>query len=260
MPNDALISELDRLRETYSQRQKATNNLLATLKGATAALSKTNRILREYADLNPNTNDIAKAQQSFSASGLKEEAIDPLLPSLRREAKTLTGLAGALKDAAAALRGESVDVIKLGHAYAALQGAKIQDATLTALLPDVGQELEQAQYALGDTFGHALRAALAEQGLAIGGRPPRFEVGRFEIVANFVSRGASISYGKDVVVKRAPLSVEAVLKAYAREAKAIMGRNEDGARWVEQFYQAWEHARRRRSASDNRANIVDCYF
>ena len=79
MPNDALISELDRLRETYSQRQKATNNLLATLKGATAALSKTNRILREYADLNPNTNDIAKAQQSFSASGLKEEAIDPLL-------------------------------------------------------------------------------------------------------------------------------------------------------------------------------------
>jgi hypothetical protein len=69
MPNDALISELDRLRETYSQRQKATNNLLATLKGTTAALGKTNRLLREYADLNPNTNDIAKAQQSFSAGG-----------------------------------------------------------------------------------------------------------------------------------------------------------------------------------------------
>jgi hypothetical protein len=170
MPNDALIGELDRLRETYSQRQKATNHLLATLKGATAALSKTNRTLREYADLNPTANDIAKAQQSFSASGLKEEAIDPLLPSLRREAKTLTSLAGALKDAATALRGESVDVIKLGHAYAALQGAKIQDATLAALLPDIGQEIEQAQYALGDTFGHALRAALAEQGIAIGGR------------------------------------------------------------------------------------------
>src|SRR5215207_6262511 len=101
MPNDALISELDRLRDTYSQRQKATNNLLTTLKGTTAALGKTNRILREYAELNSNTNDIAKAQQSFSASGLKEEAIDPLLPSLRREAKTLTSLAGALKDAAA---------------------------------------------------------------------------------------------------------------------------------------------------------------
>src|SRR6476659_4257994 len=147
MPNDALIGELDRLRETYSQRQKATNNLLATLKGTIAALGKTNRILREYADLNSNTNDIAKAQQSFSARGLKEDAIDPLLPNLRRELKTLTSLAGALKDAAMALRGDSVDVIKLGHAYAALQGTKIQDATLTALLPEVGQEIEQAQYA-----------------------------------------------------------------------------------------------------------------
>ena len=141
MPNDALIMELDHLRETYSQRQKATNNLLATLKGTIAALGKTNRTLREYSDLNPNTNDIAKAQHFFSANGLKEEAIDPLLPSLRREAKILTSVAGALKDAAAALRAESVDVIKLGHAHAALQGAKIQDAALTALLPDVGQEL-----------------------------------------------------------------------------------------------------------------------
>jgi hypothetical protein len=260
MSNDALIGELDRLRETYSQRQKTTNNLLTTLKGTTSALGKANRVLREYADLNPNTNDIARAQQSFSAGGLREEAIDPLLPILRRETKTLTSLAGALKDAVAALRAESVDVVKLGHAYAALQSAKVQDATLTALLPDIGQELEQAQYALGDTFGHALRAALAEQGIAIGGRPPRFEIGRFELVANFVNRAAVLYYGKDVVVKRVPLSVEAVIKVYTREAKAIMGRNEDGARWVEQFYQAWENARSRRRTSDNRANIVECYF
>jgi hypothetical protein len=128
------------------------------------------------------------------------------------------------------------------------------------LLPPLDQELQQAQRALADTFGQALRAALAEQGIAIGGRPPRFEVGRFEIVANFVSRGASISYGKDVVVKRVPLSVESVVNAYGREVKAIMGRNEDGARWVEQFYQAWENARKKRGTHDKRANIVECYF
>src|SRR5688572_11483508 len=109
MPNDALLDELDRLRETYSQRQKATNNLLATLKGTTSALGKTGRVLREYADQNPATNGIAHAQQAFGTLRLKEEAIDPLLPDLRREAKTLTSLFGALKDAAAALRGESVD-------------------------------------------------------------------------------------------------------------------------------------------------------
>jgi hypothetical protein len=260
MPNDALLGELDRLRETYSQRQKATNSLLATLKGTTSALGKTGRVLREYVDQNPSTNGVAQAQQAFGSLRLKEEMIDPLLPDLRREAKTLTSLAGALKDAAAALRGDSVDVIKLGHAYAALGAAKIQDPSLTSLLPELDRELEQAQHALGDTFGHALRTALAEQGIAIGGRPPRFEVGRFEIVANFVSRSASISYGKDVIVKRVPLSVEAVIKAYAREAKAIVGRNEDGARWIEQFYQAWENAWRRRGTADNRANIVDCYL
>ena len=260
MPNDALISELDRLRETYSQRLRATTSLLTALKGSTTALGKASRTLKEYADQNPATTGVAQAQQSFGALRLKEEAIEPLAPELRRESKTLTSLAGALKDAVVALRGDSVDVIRLGHANAALQGAKIQDAALSALLPEIGQELEQAQRTLGDTFGQALRAALAQQGIEIGGRPPRFEIGRFEIVANFVSRGASISYGKDVVVKRVPLSVEAVIKAYQREVKAITGRNEDGARWIELFYQAWENARRRRGTTDKRANIVECYF
>jgi len=260
MPNDALIGELDRLRETYSQRQKATNNLLMALKGTTSALGKTGRILREYTDQNPVTNGLAQAQQAFGTLRLKEEAIDPLMPELRREAKTLTSLAGALKDALAALRGESVDVVKLGHASAALQGTKIQDPALTALLPDLERELEQAQYALADTFGHALRAALAEQGIAMFGRPPRFEVGRFEIAANFVSRAATISYGKDVITKRAPLSVDAVIKAYQRDAKAVLGRGEDGDRWIAQFYAAWENARRRRDPHAKRANIVDCYF
>ena len=260
MPNDALLGELDRLRESYSQRQKATNNLLTSLKGTTSALGKTGRVLREYADQNPAAHGIAQAQQSFATLRLREETIDPLLPDLRRDAKVLTSLSGALKDAGAALRGESVDVIKLGHAYAALQSSKIQDPALIALLPELDRELEQAQYALGDTFGHALRAALAEQGIEMFGRPPRFEIGRFEIAANFVSRGASISYGKDVITKRAPLSIESVIKAYQRDAKAVLGRSEDGDRWIASFYAAWENARRRRGANEKRANIVDCYF
>src|SRR6266545_867555 len=260
MPNDELIGELDRLRETYGQRQRTTNSLLAALKGATGALTKAGRSLRDYADQNPSANGLAQAQQAFGALRLKEEAVDPLMPDLRREVKTLAGLNGALKDAVAALRAESVDVVKLGHAYAALQGARVSDEALASLLPAIDQELQQAQHALGDTFGLALRHALAEQGIELGGRPPRFEIGRFEIVANFVSRGASISYGKELVLKRVPLSVEALIRAYQREVKAIAGRNEDGPRWIAQFYDAWETARRRRGTSDNRANIVDCYF
>ena len=262
MPNDSLISAIEGLRETYSQRQRATNGLLAALKGTTGALSKANRSLKEYADQNANLNrsEIAQAQQAFGAARLKDDAIDPLMPDLRREVKSLTGLVTALKDAQAALRGEAVDVVKLGHAYKALQESKLRDPALDALLPQIDQELQQGQRALGDTFGVALRHALAELGIEIGGRPPRFEIGRFEIVADFVSRAASISYGKNLVSKRVPLSVEAVIKAYQRDAKAITGRNEDGARWIEQFYNAWENARRRRATSDQRANIVDCYY
>jgi hypothetical protein len=262
MPNDSLLGELEHLRDTYSQRQKTTNSLLTALKGTASTLGKANRTLNDYINQNNNLNSatLIQTQQIFSAQRLKDEAIDPLLPELRREAKALNSLVTALKDTLVALRGESVDVVKFGHAYSALSAAKAPDDQLTALLPALDQELQQAQYALGDTFGLALRHALAEQGISLFGRPPRFEVGRFEIIANFVTRSASISYGKDLITRRVPLSVEAVIKAYQRDAKAVVGRNEDGDRWIAQFYTAWENARRRRGATDKRANIVDCYF
>ncbi len=50
MPNDALISTLDQLRERYSQRQRATNAVMGALKGMTGALSKASRTLKDYAD------------------------------------------------------------------------------------------------------------------------------------------------------------------------------------------------------------------
>lgn len=262
MPNETLLAALERARETYSQRQKTTAGLLAALKGTTGALGKAGRALREYAEQNQaaSGNGLAQAQQAFGSLRLREEAIDPLLPDLRREAKALTDLNTALKDAVAALRAESVDVVRLGRAHSALQSTRVQDAELTALLPEIEQELAEAQAALGSTFGVALRHALAEQGIELGGRPPRFEIGRFELVADFVSRNASLSYGKNLVVKRIPLSVEQVIKAYQREAKAIMGRNEDGARWMDQLYTAWETVRRKRGISEPRANIVEIFF
>jgi len=239
-----------------------TNSLLAALKGTTSALGKASRTLKDYTEQHADEqpSGLTNAQQVFGASRLKDEAIDPLLPELRRESKAQAALITALKEALAGLRGEIVDVVKLGRAYQALQTVKVQDAALNALMPEIEQELQQAQRALADTFGHALRNALAEMGIEIGGRPPRFEIGRFEINADFVNRGASISYGKNLVAKRVPLSIEGLIKAYQREAKLIMGRNEDAGRWMEQFYTAWQSARRRRDGADQRANIVDCYY
>ena len=274
MPNDALIDTLEHLRETYNQRQRSTNSLLTALKGATSALGKASRTLRDYADQSPSANGsgLVQAQEALAPDSpvlrLKDDVVDPLMPELRREVKTLAGLETALRDALAALRGESVDVIRLGHAYQALQtGAprlRTPDESLTTLLPELYQELQHAQRTLGETFGVALRDAVAGLGIEIGGRPPRFELGRFEVNADFVNRTASISYGKELVTRRVPLSVEAVIKAYQRDTKAIMGRNEDGDRWIESFYMAWQNAQRRRDSSVRpegvRVNIVECYY
>lgn len=261
MPSEAIIANLDRLRESYGQQQRAANNLLAALKGTTGALAKAGRSLREYAEQNPTTSGaLAQSQEAFGTLRLREQAIDPLLPDLRREIKQLAGITAALKDALAALRAETVDVVKLGRALTALQASKMPDDALASLLPDLEQELTQAQRALSDTFGLSLRHALAEQGTELGGRPPRFEIGQFELVADFVSRSASLSYGKNLVNKRVPLSVEQVIGIFQRESKAITGRNEDGARWMEQFHTAWETARRKRDTSEPRVSIVECFY
>jgi hypothetical protein len=262
MSNESLIGALEQMRDTYTQRQRAASGLMAALKGVTSALGKAGRSLRDYSEQNgtPAAGALGQAQQAFGALRLKEEAVDPLLPELRREEKLTATLVTALKDALAALRAESIDVIKLGRAYSALQGIKLQDATLTALLPELDQDLQQAQRSLSDTFGVALRHALAEQGIALGGRPPSFEIGPFELEANFVSRTAALSYGKNLINRRVPLSVEMVIKAYQGAIKAIMGRNEDAARWIEQLYTAWETVRKKRGTTEPRANIVDCYL
>ncbi|HZS90136.1 MAG TPA: hypothetical protein VFE42_21890 [Chloroflexota bacterium] len=262
MPNETLIAAIDSVREIYSQKQRAATNLQKALKGATGALTKAGRALNEYAGQNGAVDGarLAQAQDAFADPRLKDGAVAPLLPELRREIKALSGTVTALRDAQAALRGEAVDAVRLGHAYKVLRESKLEDDEIEALLGDIDRELQEAQRTLGATFGHALRGALAEQGITVRGQPPRFEIGRFEIEADFVGRHATISHGKNLVARRVPLSVDAVIRAYQREARAIEGRKEDGERWIEQFFNAWTIARQKRDKADLRANIVDCYY
>ena len=261
MTRESLIAALDNLRTAYYQRRRMTNGLMTGFKAVTGGLNKTSRALEAYNDqestLSPEV--LAQTREAFRTLQIKEATIDPILPELRRESKAFAGVETALKDALAALGGTTVDVVRMDHALNALQAVTIEDAALAELLPQLQQELWQAQQQLGTIFGEALRAALAEQGITIGGRPPRFEIGRFEINANFAKRTAAISYGKDVTTGRVPLSVDAVVKAYQRDAKAVMERQEDGDRWIAQLYEAWNTVRRKRGTTSERANIVECY-
>ncbi|HRE48533.1 MAG TPA: hypothetical protein PLD47_12480, partial [Aggregatilineales bacterium] len=137
---------------------------------------------------------------------------------------------------------------------------KITDAALPDVFREIEGELEEGQRALGTMFGAALRDALAEKGLELGGRPPTMTIGRFEISVDFIKRKATLSYGKEVVAKGLPLSVDGLIKAYEREQKAIINRPEDGTTWIRHLYEAWNTVRGRREGADLRANIVECYF
>jgi len=253
MTNETLILQLDELREKYSQQQKSIAAVQAAFKATTDSQNKTLKALSDY----NAAVDINTAQDAFAQLRLKEEIIDPLLPDLRRELKGVTTIIGALKDVSMALRGEPVDVIKLDKGITQLRTANQKN--ISDLLPELDRELDIAQQVLGAEFGQKLRDILAEQGIAIGGRTPKYEIGRFELEANFAKRFMTLHYGKDVVVPRIPVTVDAAMKSYQSASKRIAGRNLDGKSWIAQFYEAYQNARRKRKEDNLRVNIVDCY-
>lgn len=256
MPNETLIQQLELLRDRYNRQQKAASALQAALKTVTNAQNRVQKALSEYGEQNTGA-DVNNAQMIFANTRLKEEAVDPLLPDLRRELKSLAVISTAAKDALAALGSEPVDVVRLDKAVTHLQSVSQQD--IADLIPELNQELELAQRALGDEFGAKLRDALAQQGIDIGGRAPNFQIGRFELEANFAKRFIIMRYGKDVVVPHTSITVDAVLKAYQSAAKAISGRSQDGRAWIAQFYEAYHRARRKLGIDGTRVNIIECY-
>ena len=159
MPNESLIAILQALREDYSQKQKATNNVLAALKGKSSAFGKIQQALGDYATSSPDGDaELAQVQQTF---GMTQESVNPLVSTLGRKAKTFAAFNGALKGAIAALSGDPVDVVRLSHPVESLKTVDIQDQRLTDLPPELTRELAEAQQALGAVFGAALREAMA---------------------------------------------------------------------------------------------------
>jgi hypothetical protein len=263
MPDDALLLDLENLRSVYVQKQRAANTLQAGIKNLSGALSKTSRALQDFAENNLAFQDdvLSDAGEALNtARTSKELALDTMSQTLRREAQRLGNLTGALRDASNALQAQPVDVIRLDHAYTMLQSNMGQDGILDEIMPALQQELETAQQQLGTIFGSALRDAMAEMGVAVTGQPPRFALGRFELDANFLTRKASLLYGKTEVAKGIPLSLEGIVKTYQRELRNIEGRSEDGEAWIRDLYTAWEQARQSSSKTTTRANIVDVFY
>ena len=169
MANESLLLRLTQLVDSYALRQKRASAVQSTFKLVTDAHNKALKALRDYAE-HDTTVDVQGAQAAFARVHVREEAIDPLASDLRREIKTLAALIAALKESATALRAEPVDVVRLDKALAVLQESKEQP--VLDAVPELQNELDLAQRALGDEFGQKLRTALAAQGVTVGGRSP----------------------------------------------------------------------------------------
>ncbi len=257
MPNEILLNQLTQLTDAYSLRQKRANAVQSSFKLVTNTHNKTLKALRDYAE-HDTTVDVQAALNAFMRVRIKEEAIDPLTPDLRREIKSLATLVAAIKESANALRAEPVDVVRLDKALTALQASK--ESPVMELIPELQAELDLAQRALGDEFGQKLRDALQTLGVTIGGRPPKFEIGRFELDANFAKRASVLRYGKDIVAPHVSITVDATVKAHQSAVKAIQGRTVDGATWMAQLFDAYQMAQRKRASTNSRVNIVDVYI
>jgi len=256
MPNQNLLDSLDSLRDYYTRQQKAAATLQSTLKAAADMQSRTQKILSDYSQF-AAAADVTSAQALFERLHLKEETVDPLAPELRREIKALSVLTTALKQAAAALRAQPIDVVGLDKALTHLQSADYDD--VLSLGAELGAELKAASATLSDEFGMKLRDALADIGVAIGGRPPTFQIGRYELDTNFAKRNLVIRYGKDIVTPKVKLTVEETIKAYQSAEKRVSGRAVDGRKWIARFNEAYHNARRRQGGVELRVNIVECY-
>lgn len=252
MPNETLIEQLESLREGYTRQQKKAANMQGVLKAAAKFQSRIQKASADYKETNT----------AIDPSGLSQiinrEAIDPLLPGLRREIKAFAPVVVALKTAASALRSEPTDVVRLDKAIQALKVSP--QPGLDSVVAELAQELEIGQRALRDEFGQKLNDAFAQMGLNLGRTGAKFTVGRFELEPNFAKRALVLRYGVDVVVPRAPLTVEGAVDAYRKAAKLVLERQTDGKAWIEQFHRAHTLAGRKLQGDTGRVNIVDCYL
>jgi len=255
MPNDYLIDQIDTLYNALLQQQKSATALLASFKAATDAQAKIQKALTDPAQASNAV--VQNAQTTFVQLRLKEDTIDPLVPDLRRELKVLTTIVTGLKDCGIALRTDPVDVARFDKAIQQLQAIPREE--VTALVPELGQELKVAQTALSNDFGYKLRDALAQIDLTLSRTGNNFTIGRFELVVNFESRFVTVRYGKDGVVPRAPITLEGTVKAYQTAAKIVTGRNEDGKTWMGQFYEAYRRVLARQTVKNARVSLVECY-
>ena len=197
-----------------------------------------------------------------------------LVETLQRTQSTLEPRVKALRDASSALKSaiklaneERADALPMQRALVKLQRANetVDDETLNepleAATTRFREETERALDALAFEFARELRAAFAERGVEVTGRPPTLAADELVLNMDTAARKAGWFYGKEALTKPLPLSLNAVLKAFEGQKREILGRELDIEAFLGELHGTWRELleTRARKPQGGRINIIETY-
>lgn len=182
---------------------------------------------------------------------------------LEPQFKTLRQAIGALKRGAKLADQEQLDAIAMQKALVKLQeaGEAVENENMDAAVAAFAAATQQALDALAFDFARDLKAVFEGRGQNVEGRPPTLVVGELVLNIDITARKAQWFYGKEALTRPLPLSINAILKAYDRQYKAIVQRQIDVEAFVGELHKAWQGllAERKKAPAGRRLNLVATY-
>ena len=177
--------------------------------------------------------------------------------------QALHAATAALKRAVALASDETLDAIAMHKHLARLKeaAARLDDPTLAAAVATFAQQTEHGLDSLAFEFARDLKHVFEQRGQAVEGRPPTLVVDSLALHIDMGARKAQWFYGKEALTSPIALSINAIVKAYDQQTKALMQRNVDVPAFVAELYKAWQDqlGKRQKAPAGKRINIVEVY-
>ena len=183
--------------------------------------------------------------------------------SLEPQYHSLHAAVAALKRAAALASDETLDAIAMHKHLAKLEeaAARLDDPTLTAAVAAFTQQTQHGLDALAFEFARDLKHVFERRGQTVQGRPPTLVIDSLALQIDMGARKAQWFYGKEALTSPIALSINAIVKAYDQQHKAIAQRSIDAPAFLAELYKAWldQLAKRQRPPAGKRINIIEVY-
>ncbi len=177
--------------------------------------------------------------------------------------QALHAATAALKRASTLASDETLDAIAMHKHLTRLEdaAARLDDPTLHAAVAAFAQQTQHGLDALAFEFARDLKEVFQRRGQSVEGRPPTLVVDSLALHIDMGARKAQWFYGKEALTAPIALSLNAIVKAYDQQTKALMQRSVDVPAFVAELYRAWHDslAKRQKLPAGKRINVVEVY-